>query len=413
MMRTKLLSLFALSLLAPALALAQAPPAGNAKAGKRPQMYEDIEIMRQLLNQKLYKAAPVTPLGNFNNNFYMTQPNQFGTYSGGGLTPHVLGGLNAAPQPAFRMAGPNSNFGLATSAAPASEAEGVYLKGQGVVFTITVAPSAHDPRPAPEKPAAKAASDWDRTRSEVRGEKVPPPKTTETKSASVADTILKLLADNGHHFSQLGAEESLIVVVTFRGGVGGQAKTGKEELIRRAYLDLTGTLPTPEAVRAFLQDDREDAYQKLVEGLLSETQPRTTAPATNDHEVLGDLHMKQGKAKEAIEAYQKAMEKEPKRDVILNKLIQANVAANNYTKAQELLKNAKDLAKQPTLVSPESAKPPTPATASAPALPAKLLISAPKKLLDLAGGGKISFDEFKKAATVEYLTFSPAAAEKK
>src|SRR5262249_32771591 len=159
------------------------------------------------------------------------------------------------------------------------------------------------------------------------------------------------------HFSQLGTEESLIVVVTFRGSVAdGQAKTGKEELIRRAYLDLTGTLPTPEAVRAFLQDDREDAYQKLIEALLSETQPRTTAPATNDHEVLGDIHLKQGKAKEAIEAYQKALEKEPKREVILNKLIQANVAANNYTKAQELLKNAKDLAKQPTLVSPESAK---------------------------------------------------------
>jgi tetratricopeptide (TPR) repeat protein len=412
MMRTKLLSLFALGLLAPALALAQAPPAETAKAGKRPQMYEDIEIMRQLLNQKLYKAAPATPLGNFNNNFYMTQPNQFGTYSGGGLTPPV-GGLNAAPQPAFRMAaGPYSNFGLATSAAPPSEAEGVYLKGQGVVFTITLAPSVHDPRPAPEKPAAKAASDWDRTRSEIRGEKVPPPKTTETKSASVTDTILKLLADNGHHFSQLGAEESLIVVVTFRGGVAtGQAKTGKEEMIRRAYLDLTGTLPTPEAVRGFLQDDREDAYQKLIEGLLSETQPRTTAPATNDHEVLGDLHLKQGKAKEAIEAYQKALEKEPKREVILNKLIQANVAANNYTKAQELLKNAKDLAKQPPVATAESAKPPTPATA--PALPAKLLISAPKKLLDLAGNGKITFDEFKKAATVEYLTFAPAPAAAK
>jgi hypothetical protein len=397
-------------MLVPALALAQAPPAPEAaKAGKRPQMYEDIEIMRQLLNQKLHKVVPATPVGGLHN---MIQPHQFGTYSGGGLNPPATTGLYPTPS----LLGQNSGFGVTTSAAPRSEAEGVYLKGQGVVFTITLAPSAHDPRPAAEKPAPKAApSDWDRTRSAVRGEKVPASKTTETKSASVADTILKLLADNGHHFSQLGGDESLIVVVTFRGaGVAtGQAKTGKEELIRRAYLDLTGVLPTPEAVRAFLQDDRENAYQELVESLLNDAKPRTIAPATNDHEVLGDLHMKQGKAKEAIEAYQKAMEKEPKRDVILNKLIQANVAANNYTKAQELLKNAKDLAKQPTLVSAESAKPATPATASAPALPAKLLISAPKKLLDLAGGGKISFDEFKKAATVEYLTFpaAPAAAK--
>src|SRR5262249_4508477 len=180
-------------------------------------------------------------------------------------TTHQSSALSAAgvnaPQTGLHYLG--GQFGGVAPSVPRSEAEGVYLKGQGVVFTITLAPSAHDPRLAPEKPAPKAASDWDRTRSEVRGEKVPPPNTTtETKSASVADTILKLLADNGHHFSQLGAEESLIVVATFRGGVaGGQAKTGKEELIRRAYLDLTGTLPTPEAVRAFLQDDREDAYQ--------------------------------------------------------------------------------------------------------------------------------------------------------
>jgi tetratricopeptide (TPR) repeat protein len=398
MIRTNLVSFFALSMLAPALALAQAPPAPEtAKAGKRPQMYEDIEIMRQLLNQKLRKAEPAP------------------VYFQDRLTTYQLGTLPAAginpPQTGLHYLG--GQFGGVAPSAPRSEAEGVYLKGQGVVFTMTLAPSAHDPRPAAEKPAPKAApSDWDRTRSELRGEKVPPPKTTETKSASVADTILKLLADNGHHFSQLGAEESLIVVITFRGGVaGGQAKTGKEELIRRAYLDLTGALPTPEAVKAFLQDDRDDAYQKLVEGLLNETKPRTTAPATNDHEVLGDLHMKQGKAKEAIDAYQKAMEKDPKREVILNKLIQANVAANNYTKAQELLKNAKDLAKQPPVATAETAKPATPAAGAA--LPTKLLISAPKKLLDIAGAGKITFDEFKKAATVEYLTFPPPPAAAK
>jgi len=261
------------------------------------------------------------------------------------------------------------------------------------------------------------ASDWDRTRSALRGEKVPAPKTTETKSGSTADVILKLLADNGRHFNQLPENENLTVVVTFRLDnnctrchAASKAPIDKSQLIRRAYLDITGTAPTPDEVKAYLQDDREDAYQRLIDRLLAD-KPRTTPSASNDHEVLGDLHMKQGKTKEAIEAYQKALEKEPKREAVLNKLIQANVAANNYTKAQELLKNAKDLTKQPPVATTESAKPPTPATA--PALPAKLLISAPKKLLDLAGGGKISFDEFKKAATVEYLTFSPAPAAAK
>jgi tetratricopeptide (TPR) repeat protein len=306
-------------------------------------------------------------------------------------------------------------FGVSGTRDHALDAEGVYLKGQGVVYTITLLPPSHDPRPTAEKATPKAASDWDRTRSQVRGEKVPAQKVTETKNASTADTILKLLADNGRHFNQLPENENLTVVVTFRLDnnctrchAASKAPADKTELIRRTYLDLTGTAPTPEEVKAFLQDDREDAYQRLVDRLAAK--PPAPVPVT-DHEVLGDLHMKQGKAKEAIEAYQKALEKEPKHQAVLNKLIQANVAANNYTRAQELLKNAKDVAKQPATVTAESAKPPTPATA--PALPAKLLISAPKKLLDLAGNGKITFDEFKKAATVEYLTFAPAPAAAK
>ena len=39
-------------------------------------------------------------------------------------------------------------------------------------------------------------------------------------------------------------------------------------LIRRATLDLTGLLPTPEEVRSFLEDDRPGAYGRLVERLL-------------------------------------------------------------------------------------------------------------------------------------------------
>ncbi|WP_161602143.1 DUF1549 and DUF1553 domain-containing protein [Tautonia marina] len=39
-------------------------------------------------------------------------------------------------------------------------------------------------------------------------------------------------------------------------------------LIRRLTFDLTGLPPTPEEVEAFLQDDRPDAYERLVESLL-------------------------------------------------------------------------------------------------------------------------------------------------
>ena len=40
-------------------------------------------------------------------------------------------------------------------------------------------------------------------------------------------------------------------------------------LMRRLYLDLIGLLPTPEQVRAFVQDTRSDAYERVVDELLS------------------------------------------------------------------------------------------------------------------------------------------------
>ena len=43
----------------------------------------------------------------------------------------------------------------------------------------------------------------------------------------------------------------------------------KRTLIRRATFDLTGLPPTPEEVEAYLKDERDKAYERLVERLLS------------------------------------------------------------------------------------------------------------------------------------------------
>ncbi|MEM1296977.1 MAG: DUF1549 domain-containing protein, partial [Verrucomicrobiota bacterium] len=45
----------------------------------------------------------------------------------------------------------------------------------------------------------------------------------------------------------------------------------KEMLLRRASLTLTGLIPTPEEMRAFLADDSPDAYRKQIERLLGTT----------------------------------------------------------------------------------------------------------------------------------------------
>src|SRR5579859_3103956 len=51
-------------------------------------------------------------------------------------------------------------------------------------------------------------------------------------------------------------------------GLSPRPEAGKEELIRRVTLDLTGLLPTPAETSMFVADDSTDAYEKLVDHLL-------------------------------------------------------------------------------------------------------------------------------------------------
>jgi hypothetical protein len=51
-------------------------------------------------------------------------------------------------------------------------------------------------------------------------------------------------------------------------GIAPSPEASKRTLIRRVSLDLTGLLPTPQEVDAFLKDDRPDAYERAVDRLL-------------------------------------------------------------------------------------------------------------------------------------------------
>ncbi|MBI3281488.1 MAG: PSD1 domain-containing protein [Acidobacteria bacterium] len=52
-------------------------------------------------------------------------------------------------------------------------------------------------------------------------------------------------------------------------GIAPSPEAPKTTLIRRAYLDLIGLLPSPEQVRAFLDDTRSDAWERVIDGLLA------------------------------------------------------------------------------------------------------------------------------------------------
>jgi hypothetical protein len=53
-------------------------------------------------------------------------------------------------------------------------------------------------------------------------------------------------------------------------GLKPRPQASKEVLLRRLYLDLIGLSPTPEEQDAFLQDQRPDVYERLVERLLND-----------------------------------------------------------------------------------------------------------------------------------------------
>ncbi len=145
--------------------------------------------------------------------------------------------------------------------------------------------------------------------------------------------------------------------------------------------------------------------------------------------LLGDLHLKQGKTKEAIEAYQKAFQQmgqsvttsSSKEDQVAglltavdvcNKLAAAYVqAGNSGNEAAAMLKKASELAKKAEgLTGGAVTANPTPASPAG-ALPPKLVVTVSKKQLDNIGSDKMTFEMFCQAATVEYV--NPPATDKK
>jgi hypothetical protein len=406
-------------LLAPGLALAQPGP---ARAPDARQMYEDVEIMRRLLVRKLDAVAPLPAvpqeqwgqLRNFGSQFVpylgpssapyqLPNPSIYSPQAAGQQTPLGTWGNGLGPYSGY-IPWNEANYNVIYLQRP-HDVEGVYVKGQGVVFTVTLPPPQHSPLPEPVKAEPKPPSDWDLARQQLHGAKPPAAdKKRQRKEPTTADAILKVLADNGHHFGQLDAKESLTVVVTFRkgGDQPEQAAAGDPNAQKvTAQPQTTGPAKTGTGTTS-----DQGVTGSVVKGQDS---------SARDHELLGDLHLKQGKALDAVESYDKALKllKEQVKSepgapglaaslrALRIKLAQAQLTAGNVEAARKTLDlQIEGPGDRPQVTDKKPA-----------ALPAKLIIAAPKELLDLAGAGKISFEEFKKTATVDYLTFD--AAEKK
>ncbi len=305
--------------------------------------------------------------------------------------------------------------------------EGNYLKGYGVVFTATLPWDSRNPVTESPKSAPKPLSEWDRVRNELRGVKVEADAGKTRPSTSLADVVLIALADNGRHFSQLGENERVTVAITLRPAPAPMASIPYlNSLFEVTNSNLFEVTNPNSAAASFNGNPFNPATVNVGNNFrapLIQSQPNQPGEAQRVEAAnfvhLGDQRLKLGRYQEAADAYQKAvaayqkiMEQKKKpgtlhRDLVddlaalanaRTKLAQAYYSMGNHHEATRLLQMvAKDYEAFTKNSSPQA-----PATPARKAQVGKLIISAPKRLLDQVGTGKISREEFKKQVTLDF-----------
>jgi hypothetical protein len=412
--------LLALLLVVPCLAYAQSSTAEKKQPSA--QMYEDIEVMRRILNRSLhlprhathsvwvpsnglntYTTQPILGLGALGNPALGALGNSGGGHSiGTTYGSSSLGALGGGLGALGNVMGGQS-VGISSLEYPG--AEGVYLKGHGVVFNLILPPQ-KQLKAETATPAPKTLSEWERIRKEVRGEKLDTEAAEKKpKEPSFVEVLLKVLAENGKHFTQLGPDETVTIVVTFR-PPDGSGRTGNPIALDLGFpvyfisVDLQSyyQLPTDEPTDPTSTQVPKSNGPASPSGV--EIVSKAPSGAAKDNVLLGDLHYKQNKYADAVKAYSQALEALDKKDKdawaeVCQKVAQALLAEGKFEEAKKYLDWVVERKKTAAPAVPK--KDPTPAP-----LPTKLILSATKKLLDQVGSGKMSFEDFKKDVSVEH-----------
>jgi hypothetical protein len=316
-------------------------------------------------------------------------------------------------------------------------------------------PISYSPQETKTQAEPKALTEWERTRRELRGEKIDKSEEKQAKSPpDIVEATLHSLANNGHHLSGLLPNEKVSIVLTFRGLRAQQCdvchsvrnlsywstQSGQYSELAAAWAGMQPTM-APQTNSAPLSSHFPSTVDQLfVPGTPSggqqgeaatTTQAKLqTREASNNRILLGDLHLKRGRFEDALAAYSKASEEyhsilpslsttpkwymEPKgREAIMallelqNKIIQCHMALKQEDQVQEGVKRLKRWMSmlEQVDVKPTAPKPPDKGVSKDSVLPTRIIISAHKPLLDQIGTGQITFDEFKKKAKVDVLRF--------
>lgn len=378
---------------------------GPSQSSQATQMYEDIAIMRRVLKGKLarYNSAMLVRAETFSDctKCHSTahgKPIAIADFDNDGWLDLVTANQHGVPT-LYRNTGDgkfldttalsgfmDAHRGLLAKERPSLDIEGAYLRGHGVVFTVTMPTPPSDPHRGATPASNKPLSDWDRARKEIRNEKLTAEESKQQPAEpALADVILKVLADNGKHFGQLKPEETLTVAVTFRHGTAQPIAVFHDATVPGGQAQTTG--------QAKPASDKDSS---------GAAKPATTA---RDYVLLGDLHLKQGKLQDALQSYEAAARIEPKvaKDpAILERLAQVYAAQGAKDQAAAMIAHARKLQED---AAAQQAKNTQGGESSAAPLPAKLIVSISKRVLDQVGSGNLSMEAFRKEAHVENLTF--------
>jgi hypothetical protein len=392
--------------------------AGSDPAQTVRERYEEIEILGHLINRGLARDAGVKPFGDWIGSAFSPDGRVMATQTtaGGNVLRHW-----------------DAQTGKAIAALDFSRAQGVYLKGQGIVYALTIPLHTQKVVAEASKPAAKELTEWDRIRKELHGEKVEAAKPQERGQASLADTVLKVIAENGKHLTRLPEGESVTVAITLpsmqscvachttgKGGgsgmmPGGMGSGGSGMSGGMAPGGAPGRLPTGGTSGISRPAPMEGS--PAAGGGSAEADGRRAE--LRKHALLGDLAMKQRDYNQAVEEFLKASGayKEAPRESdaqlelieVATKLARAFMAQGKKAEAERIMQS---IAKLGDGLAAGGAPANVPAGKAEVPLPDKLIIKVPKTLIDQMGLGKMTLDEFRKAASVEHLTFDKPAEKK-